>query len=172
MKSTRLEAHWSAPQWPTESFSELRAQLSKDGSSTTLEHPVLKRLRVSNEFTASMTSGKSGSSILNSAPPGERPVPLCMVAKEWRTGRTLRLWREESLAQRVPPYSLGPEALFVAYYASPNSAVTWHWAGPCRHRILDLFAEFRCLDIGLDRSMWQWPAGAMAYHGLDAIAGR
>ena len=26
------------------------------------------------------------------APPGERPEPLCMVAREWRSGRTIRLW--------------------------------------------------------------------------------
>ena len=32
------------------------------------------------------------------APAGERPRPVCMVARELRTGRLLRLWRDELLA--------------------------------------------------------------------------
>ena len=47
---------------------------------------------------------------------GERPDPVCLVAWELRSGRKLRLWRDEfGLA---PPYSTGPDVLFVAYYAS------------------------------------------------------
>ena len=28
-------------------------------------------------------------------PPGEQPEPICMVAREFRTGRTIRLWAED-----------------------------------------------------------------------------
>ena len=28
------------------------------------------------------------------APDGERPEPVCMVAREWRTGSTIREWAE------------------------------------------------------------------------------
>jgi len=100
---------------------------------------------------------------------GERPTPICMVAREWRTGQTLRFWRDELLTQRVPPYPLGPEALFVSYYASAelgcHLALNW----PMPARILDLFAEFRCLTSGLAVPCGNGLLGAMAYHGLDCI---
>jgi DNA polymerase-1 len=50
------------------------------------------------------------------APPGERPNPVCMVAHELRSGRRFRLWRDQ--LGRLPPYATGPDVLFVAYYAS------------------------------------------------------
>ena len=50
-----------------------------------------------------------------SAPPGERPDPVCLVAREFRSGRTLRLWQDDLRGRRVPPYPIGPDALFVAY---------------------------------------------------------
>jgi len=30
-----------------------------------------------------------------SAPPGERPIPVCLVAREFRSGRTVRLWQDD-----------------------------------------------------------------------------
>lgn len=47
---------------------------------------------------------------------GERPRPTCMVAKELRSGQTWRLWRGKF--ESTPPFPIGPDALFVAYYAS------------------------------------------------------
>ena len=100
---------------------------------------------------------------------GQRPSPICMVARELRTGRTLRCWQDELLAQREPPYPLGPEALFVAYYASAeigcHLALNW----PMPARILDLFAEFRCGTSGSTVPCGNGLLGAMAYFGLDAI---
>ena len=103
------------------------------------------------------------------APAGERPSPICMVARELQTGRTLRLGQDELSAQRVAPYSLGPEALFVCYYASAelgcHLALNW----PMPARILDLCAEFRCITSGLAVPCGKGLLGAMAYHGLDCI---
>ena len=53
-----------------------------------------------------------------SAPPGERPDPVCLVAREFRSGRTLRLWQDDLRGRREPPYPIGPDCLFVAYFAS------------------------------------------------------
>src|SRR5262245_54859417 len=82
------------------------------------------------------------------APAGERPEPLCMVARELNTGRLERLWLEDDPPTR-PPYDTGPRSLFVAYYASAelgcHLALGWHMPA----RILDLSAEFRCLTSGL-----------------------
>jgi DNA polymerase-1 len=103
------------------------------------------------------------------APAGERPTPICMVARELRTGRTLRLWRDELLARRVPPYPLGPEALLVAYYASAELGCHLALDWPMPARVLDLFAEFRCLTSGLAVPCGNGLLGAMAYFGLDGI---
>ena len=54
------------------------------------------------------------------AAPGERPDPVCLVAWELRGDRKLRLWRNEFGPS--PPYSTGPETLFIAYYASAEIA--------------------------------------------------
>lgn len=103
------------------------------------------------------------------APAGERPVPICMVARELRTGRTLKLWGDDLLAQRIPPYPLGPEALMVAFYASSELGchLALGWLMPAR--ILDLFAEFRCRTSGLDVPCGNNLLGAMTYFGLDGI---
>src|SRR4051812_27419337 len=50
------------------------------------------------------------------APPGERPTPICMVAVELRSGQRWRLWHGEF--GPVPPYPNGCDVLVVAYYAS------------------------------------------------------
>src|SRR6516165_7913208 len=55
------------------------------------------------------------------ANPGERPIPVCLVAWELRGGRKLRLWADQLGPQ--PPFPTGPESLFVAYYASAELAV-------------------------------------------------
>jgi hypothetical protein len=50
------------------------------------------------------------------ATPGDRPVPVCMVAHELRTGETWRLWHDQ--LGPAPPYPTGPNTLLVCYYAS------------------------------------------------------
>ena len=68
------------------------------------------------------------------APDGERPEPLCMVAREWRIGRTLRLWQDELARLREAPFAIGPDALFVAYYASAELGcfLALDWPAPAR----------------------------------------
>jgi len=101
-----------------------------------------------------------------SQPEGEKPAPVCMVARELRSGRVLRLWQHE-LSE--PPFSFGPESLFVAYYSSAewNCHLALGWPLPAR--ILDLYAEFRCLTSGLQTPCGSGLLGAMSYFGLDCI---
>ena len=49
---------------------------------------------------------------------GDIPTPACMVAREARSGRTFRIWQDELVGLTAPPFDTGPNALFVAYYAS------------------------------------------------------
>lgn len=51
------------------------------------------------------------------APSGHRPDPLCLVARELRSGRLRRVWLGAG-ATHDPPYPTATDTLFVAYYAS------------------------------------------------------
>jgi DNA polymerase-1 len=101
------------------------------------------------------------------APPGERPEPVCLVAKLLRAGRTVRLWRDEF--GRLPPYPIDGDTLFVAYYASADlgchRALDW----PMPTRVLDLFAEFRDRTNGRSTPAGAGLLGALVYFGLDAL---
>jgi DNA polymerase I len=100
--------------------------------------------------------------------PGERQGAVCMVAREQRTGRTLRIWQGEF--GREPPFPIGADALFVAYYASAELGCFRALGWPMPARILDLCAEFRDHTSGLARPSGAGLLGALAYFGLD-VAG-
>lgn len=105
------------------------------------------------------------------APDGERPQPVCMVAREWRSGRLIRLWRGELEALDGPPFDVGADSLFVAFYASAELGcfLALGWQMPAR--TLDLFAEFRNRTNGLPTPCGAGLLGALMYFGLDAMAG-
>lgn len=75
------------------------------------------------------------------ASPGENPEPVCLVASELRSGREVRLWRDEFGAQ--PPYPTDSSSLFIAYYASAKIGCHLAIGWPVPERVLDLFTEFR-----------------------------
>lgn len=103
-------------------------------------------------------------------PEGERPDPVCLVAREWRTGRAIRLWRDEVAALPVAPFGTGPDSLLVAYYASAELGCFLALNWPLPARTLDLFAEFRCLTSGLAVPCGNGLLGALSYFGLDGLA--
>jgi hypothetical protein len=78
-----------------------------------------------------------------SAPPGERPSAICLVARELISGRRLRVWEDELKAMKQPPYSLSKDALFVAYYASAEMGCHLALGWPLPVNVLDLYVEFR-----------------------------
>jgi DNA polymerase-1 len=100
---------------------------------------------------------------------GERPVPVCLVAKELRSGRTCRVFQGEF--GTVPPYATGSDVLFVAYYASAELGCYLALGWPMPQRILDLFCEFRDRTNGLPTPAGAGLLGALTYFGLDGMAG-
>lgn len=82
------------------------------------------------------------------AAPGERPEPVCMVAREVRSGRTIRLWGDE-LTSSACPYSTAADTLFVAYYASAEMGCHRALGWPMPTNVLDLYAEFRVQTNGM-----------------------
>ena len=101
------------------------------------------------------------------AKPGENPEPVCLVAWQLRTGRKLRLWRNQFGA--APPYPTGPDTLFVAYYASAEIGCHLALGWPAPERVLDLFTEFRNHTNGNSSPGGAGLLGALAYYGLDSI---
>ena len=102
------------------------------------------------------------------APPGERPDPVCGVARELRSGRIVRQWHSEFSA--LPPYRTDGKALLVAYYASAELGchLALRWPRPAN--VLDLFCEFRNSLNGLVPPGGWGLLGALAAHGLPHIA--
>ncbi len=103
------------------------------------------------------------------APPGELPDVICMVGREYRSGRLIRLWSDELAELREPPFPIGPDCLFVAYYASAEFGCFRQLGWPMPARILDLFTEFRNATNGLPVPCGNGLLGALAYYGLGAI---
>ncbi len=99
--------------------------------------------------------------------PGERPVPVCLVARELRSGRCFRLWQDQ--LGLGPPYATGPGVLFIAFYASAELGCYRVLGWPMPERILDLFTEFRDRTNGLPTPAGSSLLGALAYFGLDAM---
>lgn len=103
------------------------------------------------------------------AEPGERPVPVCLVAQELLGGGApIRLWVDQFGA--LPPYPIGPDSLFVAYYApaemSCHLAIGW----PLPENVLDLYVEFRTRTNGKVLPHGVGLLGALSYFGLDGIS--
>ena len=106
-----------------------------------------------------------------SASAGHRPDPICMVAREMRTGRELRIWRDELKTMRAAPFRTDSRALFVSYAAAAECGVFHVLGWPQPTRVLDLFAEFRAMTNGLGTPSGAGLLGALVYHGLPAMEG-
>jgi hypothetical protein len=101
-----------------------------------------------------------------SQPGGEKPSVVCMVAREFFTGRLLRCWQDELGG---PPFDTRPDSLFVAFYSSAEWGCHLALGWPLPARVLDLYAEFRCITSGLNRPNGSGLLGALSYFGLDAL---
>jgi DNA polymerase-1 len=98
---------------------------------------------------------------------GNQPRPVCMVAKDLRTGQTWQLWHSEF--RSAPPFPIDADSLFVAFYASAElgcfRALNW----PMPANVLDLFVEFRNRTNGLRIPAGSGLVGALTYFGLDNV---
>jgi hypothetical protein len=101
-----------------------------------------------------------------SALPGNRPTPVCLVAHEVMSGRTLSYWKDELSRLQRPPYGIDGKALIVAYYASAEMGchLALNWEIPAY--LLDLCAEFRNLTNGVRTLCGKSLLAALASFGL------
>jgi DNA polymerase I len=100
---------------------------------------------------------------------GERQRPICMVARDFETGMTTRLWEEELRERRAAPYPSDRDSLVVAYYASAelqcHIALDW----PLPVFVVDLYFEFRNHTNGMDLVAGRGLLGACAHFGIATI---
>jgi len=129
-----------------------------EGSATEGARPLLDLLPFAEIWAVDFEFGSE---------PGENPEPICLVAWELRSGRKVKLWRDEF--GTAAPYPTGPTALFVAYYASAEISCHLALGWPVPERVLDLFTEFRNRTNGVPTDNGSGLLGALAYHGLDGI---
>ena len=114
-----------------------------------------------------------GAGLANGGREGDRITPLCLVAHEIRSGRTVRLWQDEF--GPFPPYRLDSDALFVAYACAAEFGVhlALGWGEPAR--ALDAYVEFRhCVNNGAVKSEDREKGffsllGALRYFRVDAL---
>jgi hypothetical protein len=104
-----------------------------------------------------------------SALPGERPDIICMVAREVRSGRTIRLWQDDLEVRRASPFQTGANALMVAYLADAEfgCSLALRWDLPAN--ILDLYREFKNRTDGLTPPNGFGLLGTSSWYGLDVM---
>ena len=102
---------------------------------------------------------------------GNPPVPVCLVVREWPSGRTQRHWQADLHEMAAAPFPTGENALCVAYYASAEMDCFHALGWPHPVHVLDLFTEFRCLTNGLRLAHGSGLLGALLYYGLPSIGG-
>lgn len=74
----------------------------------------------------------------------DAPSPICMVARELFSGKTVRKWLWGG-AMATCPIPTNERCLYVAFYASAEITCHLGLGWPVPTRILDLYAEFRCI---------------------------
>lgn len=102
---------------------------------------------------------------------GNLPIPVCMVVREWPSGRTARYWQNDLKKMANPPFPTGDRALVVAFYASAEMDCFYVLGWKLPTNLLDLFAEFRWLTNGIRLAHGSGLIGALIYHGLPSILG-
>jgi len=80
--------------------------------------------------------------------PGGHPFVWCIVFRYWRSGKELRLWRNQLLTMQRPPFDINHD-LFVCWYGPAEMGCFLELGWPTPKNIVDLFAEHRVLTNGI-----------------------
>lgn len=92
---------------------------------------------------------------------------ICVVVRNLSTGQEWRMWRGDFPA--APPFPIGDDTLFVAYYASAELGCFLELGWPIPKYVLDLSSEFRNLTNQVPVPAGRGIGGALVYFGLDTI---
>ena len=98
-------------------------------------------------------------------PPGNRPAPVCVTARELRSGREWQHFRGEF--GPGPPFPVDDDTVFAGFYNSAELGFHKALGWPEPNYQIDLYIEFRNLTNGLWLPHGSGLVGAMAYFNLD-----
>ena len=104
------------------------------------------------------------------ARPGARPDPVCMVARELRSGRISRAWGVRQM--QAPPFPIDDKTLYVAYSAAAELSCHLVLGWPLPVNVLDAYVEYLGLINGLPQRFVKGGTsqlGALAFFGLTSI---
>ena len=167
--STPVHADLGVPKWPNSPWSKSSRSRSRIGTSTDLNHPVLRNSAASVKLCF-IISARFGS--WTSSSPGRRASSHTRSAWWLANIEVARPsgFRDDELIQlRTPPFRGGAGALYIAYYASAEIGCHLALDWPVPQRILDLYVEFRALTNGLPTPAGRGLLGALAFYDLDAL---
>ena len=102
--------------------------------------------------------------------PGQHPDVVCLVARELRTGQTIRRWRNQ--LGSAPPYRTDAKVLFVCFIANAECACHLALGWPLPVNVLDLSPVFRRVVNGRDTPHGKGLLGALAYYRLPAVSAK
>ena len=100
---------------------------------------------------------------------GEQKTPVCLAVRELLSGNVNRYWMYELRQMNESPFDIGPEALFVAYFASAEFSVFLALGWNLPTNIFDCHAEFRCQTNGETLSFGNGQVGALQYFGITDV---
>ncbi len=97
---------------------------------------------------------------------GNRPLPLCYIAHNVKTGETIRHWINPS--DKTPLYSTDGQSLFIAYFSSAEMSCHKVMNFKTPPNIVDLFCEFRNQTNGLTLPSGRGLLGACTCYGISS----
>jgi hypothetical protein len=100
--------------------------------------------------------------------PGERVVPICLVAHELYSGRWVELWEDQLSSLVAAPFDTGLDSLVVAYASTAEMLCfkAWGWDEP--ENLVDLYAEYRVITGDTRRMRKYSLLEAMAHYRLNS----
>lgn len=100
---------------------------------------------------------------------GEHPAPICMVAREYRSGQVIRLWQHELANLSRAPFDVDGNAVMVAYMAAAEISCFLQLGWPLPSNVLDLYCEHRVETNGRYLQAGNGLLGALALRGKAHI---
>ena len=100
---------------------------------------------------------------------GDIPKIVCMVSQNIKTMKINRVWRDQLLEMKTPPFNMGENTLLITYFAPAElqSMLALNWSTEVS--VIDLFAEFRCETNGNPDISRKGLVNALGYYELNHL---
>jgi DNA polymerase I len=100
--------------------------------------------------------------------PGERPDVVCLCARELRSGRTLKLFRDQLLYGQQP-FRTDNKVVHIGFSYQAEGTSLLSLGCPVPRNVIDLSPIFRCLTNGRETPEGKGLIGMQRYYGLPTI---